>query len=335
MRILQAGEFGLISKIAALVKEKSDAASPAWQGLLLGIGDDAAAWKCAEGTELMTTDIMAEGVHFDFNYTNWQDLGWKSMAINISDINSMGGHPRYALVSLALPGRREVEDVLRLYDGMLEISNRYGIALAGGNISASETVMINIALIGLASGDVLTRSSAVPGDLIAVCGWPGLSAAGYKVLNEYIPVDPAAARLFRDAHLRPSADFTTGSRLALSGVRAAIDISDGLIADLAHICEASRVSADIDIEKVPLHAVLKQYFPHDCLKMALAGGEDYELLFTAPPEVMHHVLDTIVPAPAIIGEVSARDDHSVKLLDKAGRAVQMEPSGWDHYKRTA
>jgi thiamine-monophosphate kinase len=107
MRIAEIGEFGLISKIAALIDEVGDRQSPARRDLLLGIGDDAAAWKAPGGIELITTDILVEGVHFDFAYTGWKDLGWKSMAINISDINSMGGRPRYALVSLALPGRRK------------------------------------------------------------------------------------------------------------------------------------------------------------------------------------------------------------------------------------
>ena len=119
MRIAEIGEFGLIAKIASLIDEKGDRQSPSRQDLLLGIGDDAAAWKSPGGIELITTDILVEGVHFDFSYTGWKDLGWKSMAINISDINSMGGRPRYALVSLALPGRREAEDVLDLYRGIL------------------------------------------------------------------------------------------------------------------------------------------------------------------------------------------------------------------------
>jgi thiamine-monophosphate kinase len=334
MRIAEIGEFGLISKIAALIDEKGDRQSPARRDLLLGIGDDAAAWKSPDGIELITTDTLVEGVHFDFNYTGWTDLGWKSMAINISDINSMGGRPRYALVSLSLPGRRDAEDVLDLYRGLLEISNTYGIAVAGGNISASEKVVINITLTGLADGNMMTRSSAQTGDLVAVFGFPGLSAAGRKALSQFNKLDADALQLFKNAHLRPARDFNNGPLLAELGVRTAIDISDGLAADLTHICMASGVTATLHLEKLPLHPLLTRYFGHDSLKMCLAGGEDYELLFTATPDVMKRVNASFDPAPAIIGEIIAGNPYTVSLLDEGGKPVHTDFSGWDHYRHS-
>ncbi len=332
MRIAEIGEFGLISKIASLIDAEGDRQSPARRDLLLGIGDDAAAWKSPGGIELITTDILVEDVHFDFSYTGWKDLGWKSMAINISDINSMGGRPRYALASLALPGRREAEDVLDLYRGILEISNKYGVAVAGGNISAADKVVINITLTGIAGGDMLTRTSAQPGDLVAIFGFPGLSAAGHKALSQFINLDAEALQLFKNAHLRPAPDFNSGPLLADLGVRTAIDISDGLAADLAHICVASGVAATLHTGKLPVHPLLIKYFGRDSLRISLAGGEDYELLFTATPEVMKKVNASFDPAPAIIGEITAGKPHAVSLLDEGGNPVHIDFGGWDHYK---
>jgi thiamine-monophosphate kinase len=332
MRIAEIGEFGLIAKIASLIDEKGDRQSPSRRDLLLGIGDDAAAWKSPGGIELITTDILVEGVHFDFSYTGWKDLGWKSMAINISDINSMGGRPRYALVSLALPGRREAEDVLDLYRGILAISNTYGVAVAGGNISASDKVVINIALTGLAEGNMLTRAAAKPGDLIAIFGFPGLSAAGHKALSQYLNLDADALQLFKDAHLRPAPDFNNGPLLAGLGVRAAIDTSDGLAADLAHICLASGVAATLHLAKLPVHPLLTKYFGRDSLRMTLSGGEDYGLLFTADPDIMEKIGAAFHPAPNVIGEISAGKPYAVSLLDEAGKPVQIDLSGWDHYR---
>jgi len=332
MRIAEIGEFGLISKIAALVDEKSDRQSPAHRDLLLGIGDDAAAWKIPGGIELITTDILVEEVHFDFAYTGWKDLGWKSLAINISDINSMGGRPRYALVSLALPGRGEAGDVLDLYRGILEIANTYGIAVAGGNISASDKVIINITLTGLAEGNMMTRASAQPGDLVAVFGFPGLSAAGRKAITQFVNLEADAAQLFKNAHLRPAQDFNNGPLLADLGVRTAIDISDGLAADLTHICMASGVAATLHLNNLPVHPLLTRYFSRDSFKMCLSGGEDYDLLFTATPDIMKRVIAAFDPAPVVIGEITAGKPYAVSLLDEKGKTVHIDFSGWDHYK---
>jgi thiamine-monophosphate kinase len=244
----------------------------------------------------------------------------------------MGGRPRYALVSLALPGRREAEDVLDLYRGILEISNAHGVAVAGGNISAADKVVINITLTGLAAGNMLTRASAQPGDLVAVCGFPGLAAAGLKAFSQFINVDADALQLFKNAHLRPAPDFNNGPLLADIGVRTAIDVSDGLAADLAHICIASGVGATLHLEKLPVHPLLKKYFGPDSLKMSLAGGEDYLLLFTATPNVMKRVTAGFKPAPAIIGEITAGKPYAVSLLDEAGKPVHIDFSGWDHYR---
>jgi thiamine-monophosphate kinase len=333
MRVSELGEFGLIAKIAALIESKCNKGADSWRDMLVGIGDDAAAWKGRGGVELITTDILVEGTHFRLAYTGWYDLGWKSIAINISDIYAMGGKPQYALVSLAIPGLREVSNVLEMYEGMIDISNAYGVAIAGGNISASENVVINITLTGVAENDLMTRSSAKAGDLIAVLGYPGLSAAGLKTLKDQRNLDAESMKLFRNAHLHPEPDLDSGPKLAAFGVKTAIDISDGLLSDLGHICEASGVSAVLYTNDLPAHPKLKEHFKQEYIDMILTGGEDYELLFTAPPQVMNKVMETMQPRPTIIGNITAGKPGELVVTDHTGKPITVDSRGWDHFKR--
>ncbi len=333
MRVFEIGEFGLIAKIAALIESKSNKNTDSWKNILIGVGDDAAAWKAKGGIELITTDILVEGTHFRLSYTGWHDLGWKSVAINISDIYAMGGEPRYALVSLAMPGLREVENVLEMYEGMIDVCNKYGITIAGGNISASENVVINITLTGMAENSLMTRSSAKAGDLVAVFGYPGLSAAGLKALKDQRNPDPESMKLFINAHLRPEPRLDVGPELAACGVKTAIDISDGVLSDLSHICEASGVSAVLHTKDLPVHPQLKQHFQQDYIDMILTGGEDYELLFTAPHQVIDAVIEVMKPAPVVIGEITAGKPGGITVFDAAGKPITVDNRGWDHYKR--
>ncbi|MBN1691675.1 MAG: thiamine-phosphate kinase [Dehalococcoidia bacterium] len=332
MRIAEAGEFNLIASIAALIERRCRKRSPAWKDLIIGIGDDAAAWKNAAGLELMTTDVMVEGVHFDFSYTSWKDLGWKAMAANISDINSMGGRPQYALVSLCVPGWHNVDDVLEMYEGTIELCNVCRTAIAGGNVAAADKVVINISLSGTAQGQLMTRSSACPGDSIAVFGYPGLAAAGLRVLQGKINITGETADLLKTALLHPMPDYTAGPRLAKMGVRTAIDTSDGLLADLGHICRASRTGAVLHLEKLPLHPALSRYFGRKGLDLALGGGEDYGLLITASSTTLKKVIAAFKPAPTVIGEVTAGPAGKVSLLNARGREVSYRGAGWDHFK---
>ena len=333
MRVAELGEFGLIDKLACLIDKKSLKKSGYWKDMLIGIGDDAAAWKSRSGIELITTDILVEDIHFDFSYTGWQDLGWKSIAINISDIYAMGGRPQYALVSLAVPGSRRVSDVLAMYEGMIEICNKYGVVLAGGNISASEKVVVNVTLTGIAGKDIMIRSAARPGDLIAVFGHPGLSAAGLKALTGQKKIDEPDTKVLCKAHLHPAPGLDSGPRLAACGVKAAIDTSDGLLSDLGHICEASRTGAVIYEQNLPVHRLLKRYFKQEYPELVLTGGEDYQLLFTAEPETMDTVIKTMKPAPAVIGEIISGKSGKITVLDASGKTLAFNRKGWDHYKR--
>jgi thiamine-monophosphate kinase len=334
MRIADAGEFGLISSISALIERKCHKQSPAWKDLIIGIGDDAAAWKRAAGVELMTTDVMVEGVHFDFSYTSWRDLGWKAIATNLSDINAMGGRPLYALVSLSLPAHHTVEDVLGLYEGMIAICNRCNTAIAGGNVSAADRVVVNISLAGSAEGPLMTRCSARPGDVIALFGYPGLSAAGLEILENRIEVDRKTAQLLKAAHLRPVPDHTAGPKLAKLGVRTAIDTSDGLLADLGHVCRASGTGAVLRLDELPLHPSLSRYLGRRGFDMALGGGEDYGLLITAGVKTIQKVLAAFQPPPALIGEITEGPKGEISLINARGKKVSHQPRGWDHFNRS-
>ena len=178
MKVSELGEFGLIDLLAKIAPQGGPE-----HRMLVGIGDDAAAWRGDDSTVLATTDAMVEGVHFATG-TPWWELGWKALAVNLSDIAAMGGEPRYALVNLSLPGDTEVEDVAQLYRGMADLANEHRVAIVGGNITGAPVVMIAMTVIGrgLKEG-LLRRSAAVPGDRIAVTGYLGSAAAGLKVLT--------------------------------------------------------------------------------------------------------------------------------------------------------
>ncbi len=338
MKVSGLGEFGLIDVLAELV-EAEEKQGEAWQNLVLGIGDDAAAWQCPSGCQLATIDALVQDVHFNLGLNSWEDLGWKSLAVNVSDIAAMGGLPRYALVSLALPVDTEVNDIIFFYQGMLSLAREYGVVIAGGNISRAPLVFINIAVYGVASSPshrLLTRSSAEPGDKIAVTGSLGGSAAGLEMLTRGLHFDPETESLLRQSFLRPCPRVKEGQILVSSGVQAGIDISDGLVSDLDHICQASNLSARLRVDQVPVAACVQSAFGTTAVQKALVGGEDYELLFTAPGEIIDNVSSLLKPVGCpvtIIGEMFADSASKVVLLDRNGQPVRLSGSGWDHFAK--
>ena len=144
MKISELGEFGLIDILAGMTYAVREGEREAWRQLLIGIGDDAAAWQGDGSVQLVTTDLLVEGVHFSLDITSWEELGWRAMAANLSDIGAMGGSPRYAVVSLAMPGHTEVEDIVALYRGMIELAQKFGVAMIGGDTSSAAQLVINI-----------------------------------------------------------------------------------------------------------------------------------------------------------------------------------------------
>jgi len=327
MKVGELGEFGLIELIADTVGKASR------RDLILGIGDDTAAWHTDGSVQLGTTDILIQNVHFTLDIATWRELGWKALAVNISDIAAMGGMPSFAMVSLGLPPETDVDNVVELYRGMKEIASKFDVDIVGGNISRAPVVIIDVSLIGKASsGALLTRSAAAPGDQIAVTGYLGLSAAGLQMLKSGRKLNSKTTAFFREAHLRPRPRVAEGQILVQHGVRAAIDLSDGLLSDLTHICKASRVGAKVWIDKLPIHALLKSAFQKESLRLALSGGEDYELLFTARSEVIAKLKDVMSSPVMVIGEIVSDAPGQITLLDEQGKAVKWDEGGWDHFK---
>lgn len=333
MKVSELGEFGLIDVLSQMANKARDKDTVAWQQLILGIGDDAAAWWGDASIQLATVDSLIQDVHFTLGMTSWEELGWKALAVNLSDIAAMGGWPRYALVSLALPGDTEVEDVVALYRGMLELARRFGVAIVGGNISRASQIVIDVAVLGNTKGEaqeILTRSTAKPGEKIAVTGYLGSAAAGLEMLTKHLQFDAEATACLKKAFLQPNPRIVEGQILVDCGVRTAIDISDGLISDLNHICQASRVGAQVEIECVPIQPVVKASFGERALEMSLSGGEDYELLFTAATEIIDRVKAVVSCPITVIGETVAKVS-GVALIDKAGKLVKMPRVGWEHF----
>lgn len=269
--------------------------------VLRGIGDDTAVLESASGeVTLVTTDLLAEGIHFDLSTATCEAVGYKAAVANLSDIAAMGGTPRYVLVSLAIPASRSRSDVLRLYEGMMRACRPHGVELIGGDTSASRRdLFVNLTLLGTAGGSqqVLLRRGARAGDLLYVTGTLGDSLAGLQLLTGCPEMSGGAkARVItrRDKdylirrHLRPEARLRMGQLLAAKHVAtAAIDVSDGLSGDLAHLCREGGVGAEVEVSALPLSPALRRYAEARGVAaetLALTGGEDYELLFAVPPD---------------------------------------------------
>lgn len=354
MQIKDLGEFGVIELLNSMIVERraenGNAAASGFR-LLVDTGDDTAAWEAGSGIELFTTDTVVEGVHFTRFTTPWKDLGWKALASNISDIAAMGGLPLYALVTLGLPPETDVEDIRQLYLGMLEISNEYGVAIVGGDMVRSPVAFITVGLTGVNSTTPMLRSSARLGDQVAVTGFLGGSGGGLKLMLEHQTMgsgqvsqgatDEAtpeempkamdeAAEYLRQCHRRPVPAVEEGLMLAGAGVKAAMDVSDGLSDDLSKLCLASGLSARVHGEQIPVHPLLMRAFPNDFLDLALYGGEDYLLLFTAEPALMSQVMANL-PQGAVVGELVAGEPGRVVIVDAAGRETVARRSGWDHF----
>jgi len=334
MKVAELGEFRLIDLLAKMAYQARDNQQASWQQLIVGIGDDAAAWQGDNSIQLATVDSLIQDIHFSLGTVSWEDLGWKAMAVNLSDIAAMGGSPRYALVSLALPDHTEVSEVTALYEGMIGLARQFGVAIVGGDVSKASLVAINVTILGSAGrGDnhILTRSAAVPGEQVAVTGYLGAATAGLEMLTDQLQLDSEATASLRKGFLRPYPRLAEGQLLLELGVKTAIDISDGLISDLNHICEASHVSARIEVDRVPILPEVKTNFGDRALELALSGGEDYELLFTGSTEVIDKVRRLASCPVTVIGEIVADKGSGVILVDSQGNPFHLNKAGWNHF----
>jgi thiamine-monophosphate kinase len=330
MKVSELGEFGLIDRLAEMVNSTRDEPG---SNLIIGIGDDAAAWQSATSVQLATVDSLVQNVHFSLQTATWEEVGWKSLAVNLSDIAAMGGQPEYALVALGLPGNTDVEDVTSLYQGMISLAGEFQVRIIGGNIVNAPQLVINVTVLGSAAGrdSLLTRSAARPGEKVAVTGPLGAAAAGVEMLGRGLRFEPEVAATLRKALLRPLPRVSEGRLLVENGIRAAIDISDGLVADLQHVCQASGVGARIEADLVPVAPTVESSFGKRALELALTGGEDYELLFTASAECIEKVSKAASCPIYVIGEVVVDGEHRVQVVDRQGSPVSLSKKGWDHY----
>ncbi|MDH5695477.1 MAG: thiamine-phosphate kinase [Dehalococcoidia bacterium] len=334
MKVSQLGEFGLIDLLAKMANASRDNQIVSWQQLLIGIGDDAAAWHGDASIQLATVDSFIQDVHFPSGIAPWKELGWKALAINLSDIAAMGGIPGYALVSVALPNDTEVDDVTALYTGMIELARQFGVAIIGGDISSAPLVAITITILGSTKNrdkHILTRSAAKPGELVAVTGYLGAAAAGLEMLTKKLQFNPEATACFNRAFLHPYPRVAEGQLLVDQGVKTAIDVSDGLISDLNQICKTSHVSARVEIDRVPVEPMVKAEFGDKFLQLALSGGEDYELLFTGRTEVIDRVKGAASCPVTVIGEIVAGKEGGVTLVDSQGNPTNLGKAGWEHF----
>ncbi len=310
---------------------------PSW--VRCGIGDDTAIVRPAPGQDLLwTVDALVEGVHFDLQYTPWRSLGWKSLAVNLSDIAAMGGRPCGALLSLGWPPTRPLAEALELAQGMQEAAREYGAAVIGGDTVASPAgLMISLTVLGcIAPGRALRRDGARAGEEIFVTGSLGLAAAGLEVLRRGGGAPATAAAVAIEAFLHPRPQLAAGQLLAEQGLAtAAIDLSDGVASDLQQICRQSGTGALLDARALPIPPAVEEiaaWSGRDPLDLALRGGEDYQLLFTAAAAQRTAVFTAFahagLPAPVRLGEMTAAPGVKLRLPD---REVDITDTGFDHF----
>jgi thiamine-monophosphate kinase len=334
------GEFGLIERLRRRL------GAPADDRLVVGIGDDAAVWRSQSGYTVATTDTMVAGVHFLPGVMPWDEVGWKALASNVSDIAAMGGTPSFALVTLSVSPATPVAAIDGIYRGIHELGSIYGVTVAGGDVVSAKQLSLTIAVLGEVSFDdegrpkLLRRGAARPGDMIAVTGPLGGSAAGLRLLKRR---SSAVKRTAVDAtlierHLHPWPRIDAGTAAVEAGVVCGMDISDGLVQDLGHVCKASGVDADIRLADVPIEDGLVDLFGEDdAAMMALTGGEDYELLLIGGERLQlarRALLEQLgVESFWTIGQMTAAGKGRVRVIGRNGRPIKIKTGGWDHLRK--
>jgi len=313
------GEFALIERI----KRK---AMPCSKDVVAGIGDDAAVLEYDKNFYLLfTTDMLVENDHFSLKYSKPEQIGMKAIEQNVSDIAAMGGSPKFAVISLALPSNIDVEFVDKLYDGINKKCKKYRISIVGGNITHSEEIVVNVAMLGIVEKKFLAlRNGAKIGDLIFCSGNVGKSSVGLELLRNGISGNSVKH------HLEPKSRLDLSRKLVKIGINSMIDVSDGVASEVRHICKESKVGAVIYADKIPISKDTvsdTKKLNKNPLDFALYGGEDFELVFTADKNKLSKLKKLDV---SIIGEIVDKKS-SIKMV-KNNKKVKLE-SGFDHFKR--
>lgn len=359
MKLHQIGELELLREVR---KRFSSYSKINGSSVIVGIGDDAAVIAPQKEKILVTTDMMNERIHFDLSFTSPFHLGFKLVSVNASDIFAMGGRPKYLFLNIAMKKEEDENTFWKMYEGIFSAMNIYGVSLVGGDLCAAENDMVLSATIIGAGDKVITRGRASVGDKIYVTGTPGDSACGLEILKrltdeskeiiknleywnnshknigvlEYwsnelkntIDWDIAEPLLRR--HLMPVA---RDSAEIANYATAMIDISDGLFIDLCRICDESNVGARVYLNKIPMSDEMKktaEIMKLDSIHLATSGGEDYELLFTAPPEIKFEIRNSKfeILKTTCIGEIIEKDRV---VVDKSGKESALKTEGYQHF----
>lgn len=333
--ISQLGEFGLIDRLVKGIEPKNPST-------LTGIGDDCAILSYPDTEVLVTTDLLLEGVHFDLTYVPLKHLGYKSVAVNLSDVYAMGGTPRQITVSLGVSARFAVEHLEALYDGMRLACERYGVDLVGGDTTASrQGLVISITAIGdVEKGKAIKRSGAKETDLICVSGNLGAAYMGLQLLErekvasagqkDFTP-DFGGKEYLVERQLKPEPRRDIIEALRAAGVQptSMMDVSDGLSSELLHICKDSNVGCRVYEDRIPIDyqtAVMAEELNMNLVTAALNGGEDYELLFTVP--LTDHDKVIAIPDVKVIGYIT-KPELGAAMITRDDQEMQLRAQGWN------
>ena len=328
LTLAELGEFGLIRRAAGIFGQRG------LPGLVKGIGDDAAVVKVGHNKAIVaTTDMLIEDIHFSLKYEGFFDIGWKALAVNLSDMAAMGATPKWGLISIGLPVGIPVDSVDKLSRGIATLARKYRVGIIGGDtVKSPGKLVINLAVLGEATpGEVIYRQGARPGDFLFVSGRIGEAAAGLAILQKKLKSRQlgAAAGIVRK-YLRPEPRLKESNLIVKYGLASSmIDISDGLHISVKFLCEQSKVGAKMYLGKIPLNHQLSTINHQQALRWALAGGEDYELLFTVPKNKLKQALELF--PHGMIGEITRGRD--IVLLDKTGRKNISVDTGYEHFKK--
>lgn len=322
------GEWRLIELIKKRLK------LPDSEEVLVDIGDDAACVKL-RGLSILTVDSYLEDVHFSLHHCSFYDVGYRALACSLSDIAAMGGDPKYVLISLQVPPETSVESVEQLCSGMLELADRFGFRIVGGDTVRSKGLGIVCTIVGQVE-KAIERKGAKVGDSILVTGELGSSSFGLYLMKSGIEKPETAT--FIETHKRPFPRIEEGRILSRSGVvNAMIDISDGLAMDIHHLTEESRVGAVIYFEKLPINRELYKLadeYAVSASDFVLYGGEDYELLFTIPSQQKDIIgRDMEAKTGTRITEIGRIIEERKVELEKAERKSPLPRHGYDHFKK--